>query len=50
VSVDSPLITQYNALKSEFPEALLLSRVGDFYEAYGDDAEDLAHSLHIILT
>jgi len=50
VSVDSPLISQYNALKAEFPEALLLSRVGDFYEAYGDDAEDLARSLHIILT
>jgi len=50
VSVDSPLIAQYKALKSEFPEALLLSRVGDFYEAYGDDAEDLARSLHIILT
>ena len=50
MSVDSPLIAQYNALKSEFPEALLLSRVGDFYEAYGDDAEDLARSLHIILT
>jgi DNA mismatch repair protein MutS len=50
VSADSPLIAQYNALKSEFPEALLLSRVGDFYEAYGDDAEDLARSLHIILT
>lgn len=50
MSVDSPLIAQYNALKAEFPEALLLSRVGDFYEAYGDDAEDLARSLHIILT
>ncbi len=50
MSADSPLIAQYNALKSEFPEALLLSRVGDFYEAYGDDAEDLARSLHIILT
>ena len=50
MSADSPLIAQYNALKAEYPEALLLSRVGDFYEAYGDDAEDLARSLHIILT
>ena len=48
--VESPLIAQYNALKAEFPEALLLSRVGDFYEAYGADAEDLARSLNIILT
>jgi DNA mismatch repair protein MutS len=46
----SPLIQQYAALKAEYPEALLLSRVGDFYEAYGADAEDLAHSLHILLT
>lgn len=48
--VDSPLIAQYVALKREHPEALLLSRVGDFYEAYGDDADDLARSLHIVLT
>jgi DNA mismatch repair protein MutS len=46
----SPLIAQYLALKEQFPEALLLARVGDFYEAYGDDAEDLARSLHIICT
>jgi DNA mismatch repair protein MutS len=46
----SPLIAQYLALKEHYPEALLLARVGDFYEAYGDDAEDLARSLHIICT
>jgi DNA mismatch repair protein MutS len=46
----SPLIAQYLALKEQYPEALLLARVGDFYEAYGDDAEDLAQSLHIICT
>jgi DNA mismatch repair protein MutS len=46
----SPLIAQYLALKDQYPEALLLARVGDFYEAYGDDAEDLARSLHIICT
>ena len=46
----SPLIAQYLALKEQYPEALLLARVGDFYEAYGDDAEDLARSLHIICT
>ena len=47
---DSPLIAQYLSLKREYPEALLLSRVGDFYEAYGDDADDLAHALNIVLT
>jgi DNA mismatch repair protein MutS len=46
----SPLIAQYLALKEQYPEALVLARVGDFYEAYGDDAEDLARSLHIICT
>jgi DNA mismatch repair protein MutS len=48
--VNSPLIAQYLELKRQFPEALLLSRVGDFYEAYGDDADDLAASVHIVLT
>ncbi|MDQ6768302.1 MAG: DNA mismatch repair protein MutS [Candidatus Eremiobacteraeota bacterium] len=46
----SPLIAQYLALKSEYPEALLLSRVGDFYEAYGDDANELASALNIVCT
>jgi DNA mismatch repair protein MutS len=46
----SPLIAQYLSLKSEYPEALLLSRVGDFYEAYGDDALELATSLNIVCT
>jgi len=46
----SPLIAQYAGLKAQYPEALLLMRVGDFYEAYGADAEDLARSLHIICT
>jgi len=49
-SINSPLIAQYLELKSRYPEALLLSRVGDFYEAYGADAEDLAASIHIALT
>ena len=48
--VNSPLISQYLELKKHYPEALLLMRVGDFYEAYGDDANDLAASVHIVLT
>ena len=46
----SPLLEQYFGLKSRYPEALLLSRVGDFYEAYGDDAQTLAKALSIALT
>ncbi len=49
-SADSPLIAQYLTLKQQYPEALLLSRVGDFYEAYAGDAEELASALHIVLT
>jgi DNA mismatch repair protein MutS len=46
----SPLIAQYLQLKAQYPEALLLSRVGDFYEAYGDDANELAQALNIVCT
>ncbi|MBC5806864.1 MAG: DNA mismatch repair protein MutS [Candidatus Eremiobacter antarcticus] len=46
----SPLIAQYLSLKQPYPEALLLSRVGDFYEAYGDDAVELAQALTIVCT
>jgi DNA mismatch repair ATPase MutS len=32
-------------MKARYPEAILLSRVGDFYEAYGEDAETIARAL-----
>ena len=43
-------MTQYNALKAEYPEALLLFRVGDFYETFGEDAVATAKALDIVLT
>jgi DNA mismatch repair protein MutS len=46
----SPLLEQYFAMKSRHADAILLSRVGDFYEAYGDDAEFIARALKIALT
>ena len=46
----SPLLEQYFAMKSRYPDAILLSRVGDFYEAYGDDATTIASALQIALT
>lgn len=46
----SPLFEQYFGLKDRYPEAILLMRVGDFYEAYGDDAETIARALQIALT
>jgi DNA mismatch repair protein MutS len=46
----SPMLEQYFEMKARYPEGLLLSRVGDFYEAYGDDAERLARALSLALT
>ena len=34
----TPLMKQYNQIKGKYPEALLLFRVGDFYETFGKDA------------
>lgn len=46
----SPMLEQYFGMKARHPEAILLSRVGDFYEAYGEDAETIARALSIALT
>ena len=46
----SPMLEQYFGMKARHPEAVLLSRVGDFYEAYGEDAETIARVLAIALT
>ncbi|WP_373707396.1 hypothetical protein, partial [Kaistella sp.] len=35
---ETPLMTQYNTIKAKYPDALLLFRVGDFYETFGTDA------------
>src|SRR5690625_2161855 len=41
---------QYNRIKSKYPDAILLFRVGDFYEAFGEDAIKAYHILNIDLT
>ena len=41
---------QYNAIKAKYPDALLLFRVGDFYETFGEDAVRAARVLGITLT
>ena len=46
----SPMLRQYAEFKAERPDVLLLMRVGDFFEAYGDDAEIMARELEITLT
>ncbi len=46
----TPLMKQYNAIKVKYPDAMLLFRVGDFYETFGEDAKKAAKILGIILT
>ncbi|WP_033957862.1 DNA mismatch repair protein MutS [Psychroserpens jangbogonensis] len=46
----TPLMKQYNAIKVRYPDALLLFRVGDFYETFGSDAVKASKILDIILT
>ena len=48
--VEIPLMNQYYAIKENPPDALLLFRVGDFYETFGDDAIKAADILGITLT
>ncbi len=47
---DTPLNRQYNQIKAKYPGALLLFRVGDFYETFGDDAVKASRILGITLT
>ena len=49
VVVDSPLMKQWRDIKAQYPDALLLFRVGDFYEAYNEDAEQATKILGITL-
>ena len=46
----TPLMKQYNTIKAKYPDALLLFRVGDFYETFGEDAVRAAKILNITLT
>jgi DNA mismatch repair protein MutS len=48
--VETPLMKQYNSIKAKHPKALLLFRVGDFYETFNEDAVKAAKILGIVLT
>src|SRR6478735_10576454 len=50
VASETPLMKQYNAIKAKYPGALLLFRVGDFYETFSDDAVKASRILDITLT
>ena len=47
---DTPLLKQYFSIKAQHPEAVLLYRVGDFYETYSDDAVLASKVLGLVLT
>ncbi len=47
---DTPMLKQYFAVKAQHPEAMLLYRVGDFYETYSDDAVTASKVLGLVLT
>ncbi|WP_353195553.1 DNA mismatch repair protein MutS [Parapedobacter defluvii] len=50
VKKETPLMQQYNSIKVKYPGTLLLFRVGDFYETFGEDAVKAAGILGIVLT
>jgi len=47
---ETPLMKQYNQIKAQYPGALLLFRVGDFYETFDADARTTSAVLGIVLT
>lgn len=49
-AAETPLMKQYNLFKSKHPDAILLFRVGDFYETFGEDAIKASQILGIVLT
>ena len=50
VITDTPMMQQHRAIKQKYPDAILLFRVGDFYETFGEDAVTAAQVLGITLT
>ena len=46
----TPMLEQYSKLKKEYPDTILLFRLGDFYEGFEEDAKTLSKVLGITLT
>jgi DNA mismatch repair protein MutS len=49
-AASTPLLVQYEGVKARYPGHLVLFRVGDFYETFGDDAKLLSRELDVVLT
>src|SRR5438045_6976453 len=50
IASETPLMQQHSAIKAKYPDAVLLFRVGDFYETFGQDAIIASQVLGITLT
>ena len=46
----TPIRSQYLSVKQSYPDAIVLFRLGDFYETFDDDAELVSNDLEITLT
>ena len=46
----TPMMQQYNTFKNQYPDKLLLYRMGDFFETFGEDAKTTSKILNITLT
>ncbi len=46
----TPMVAQYQAIKEQYPDVILMFRLGDFYEMFGDDAVVASRELEIVLT
>ena len=46
----TPMVAQYQSIKEQYPDVILMFRMGDFYEMFGDDAVTASRELEIVLT
>ncbi len=46
----TPMVAQYKAIKEQYPDVILMFRLGDFYEMFGEDAVTASKELEIVLT
>ena len=46
----TPMLSQYRQIKARFPDAIVLFRLGDFFETFEDDAKLAARELELVLT
>ena len=44
------MVAQYQAIKEQYPDVILMFRLGDFYEMFADDAVTASRELEIVLT